>query len=193
MFSYNCYFLTCIQISQVAGRVVWYSHLFQNFPQFVVVHTIKGFVIVNKAEVDIFLKLSCFSMIKQMLTIWSLVPLPFSKTSLNIWKFMVNELLKPGLENFEHYSLISLRQASCCVVRTLKQPYGERSTRQEIEASCQQLGPTCQEFSSPTRETPIEPGRTFKAASSPDPLTWLKMITCWLTFVSYELMHSGQN
>ena len=153
----------------------------------------KALGIVNKAEVDVFLELSCFS--SDPVDVGNLISgsSVFSKTSLNIWKFMVNELLKPGLENFEHYSLISLRQASCCVVRTLKQPYGERSTRQEIEASCQQLGPTCQEFSSPTRETPIEPGRTFKAASSPDPLTWLKMITCWLTFVSYELMHSGQN
>ena len=58
--SSNCYFLTCIQISQEVGQVVWYSHLFQNFPQFIVIHTVKGFGIVNKAEVDVFLKLSCF-------------------------------------------------------------------------------------------------------------------------------------
>ena len=61
MSSSNCWFLTCIQISQEAGGVVWYSHLFKNFPQFVVIHTIKGFGIVNKAEVDVFLELSCFS------------------------------------------------------------------------------------------------------------------------------------
>ena len=73
MFGSNCCFLTCIQISQEAGQVVWYSHLFQNFPQFVVIHTVKGFDIVNKAEVD---GLS-FLMIQQMLVIWSLVPLPF--------------------------------------------------------------------------------------------------------------------
>ena len=60
MSSSNCYFLTCIQISQEAGQVVWYSHLFQNFPEFVVIHTVKGFGMVNKAEVDIFLELSCF-------------------------------------------------------------------------------------------------------------------------------------
>ena len=60
MSSSNCCFLTCIQISQEAGQVVWYSHLFQNFPQFVVIHTVKGFGIVNKAEVDVFLELSCF-------------------------------------------------------------------------------------------------------------------------------------
>ena len=56
----NCYFLTCILISQEAGQVVWYSHLFQNFPQFIVIHRVKGFGIVNKAEIDVFLELSCF-------------------------------------------------------------------------------------------------------------------------------------
>ena len=60
MSSSNCCFLTCIQISQQAGQVVWYSHLFQNFPQFIVIHTVKGFGIVNKAEIDVFLELSCF-------------------------------------------------------------------------------------------------------------------------------------
>ena len=77
--SSNCCFLTCIQVSQEAGQVVWYSHLLQNFPQFIVIHTVKGFGIVNKAEVHIFLELSCFSMIQWMLAIWSLVPLPFLK------------------------------------------------------------------------------------------------------------------
>ena len=60
MSSSNCRLLTCIQTSQEAGQVVWYSHLFQNFPQFIVIHTVKGFVIVNKAEIDVFLELSCF-------------------------------------------------------------------------------------------------------------------------------------
>ena len=60
MSSSNCCFLTCIQVSQEVGRVVWYSHLFQNFQQFIVIHTVKGFGIVNKAEIDVFLKLSCF-------------------------------------------------------------------------------------------------------------------------------------
>ena len=78
MSSSNCCFLTCIQISQETGQVVWYSHLFQNFPQFIVIHTVKGFGIVNKAEIDVFLELS-FSMIQQMLAIWSLVPLLFLK------------------------------------------------------------------------------------------------------------------
>ena len=76
MSSSNCCFLTCIQISQEADQVVWYSHLFQNFPQFVVIHTVKGFGIVNKTEVEVFMELS-FSMIQWMLAILSLVPLPF--------------------------------------------------------------------------------------------------------------------
>ena len=75
----NCCFLTYIQISQEAYHVVWYSHLFQNFLQFIVIHTIKGFGIVNKAEIHVFLELSLFSLIQWMLAIWSLVPLPFLK------------------------------------------------------------------------------------------------------------------
>ena len=83
--------------------MVCYSHLFQNFPQFVVIHTIKGFGIVNKAEVDVFLELSCF--FRDPMVVGNLVSgsSAFSKPSLNIWKFMVHVLLKPGLENFEHH------------------------------------------------------------------------------------------
>ena len=81
----------------------WYSHLLKNFPQFVVIHTVKGFRIVNKAEIDIFLELSCF--LDDPLDVGNLISgsSAFSKTSLNIWKFAVHVLLKPGLENFEHY------------------------------------------------------------------------------------------
>ena len=79
MSSSNCCFLTCIQISQEADQVVWDSHLFQNFPQFIVIHTVKGFGIVNKAEIDAFWDSLAFLMIQQMLAIWSLVPLPFLK------------------------------------------------------------------------------------------------------------------
>ena len=79
MSSSHCCFLTCIQVSQEAGQVVWYSHLSQNFPQFIAIHTVKGFDIVNKAEIDVFLELSCFLMLPQMLAIWSVVPLPFLK------------------------------------------------------------------------------------------------------------------
>ena len=80
--------------------MVWYAHLFQNFPQFVVIHTVKGFGIVNKAEVDVYLELSCF--FDDPEDVGNLIS-AFSKTSLNICKFTVHELLKPGLENFEHY------------------------------------------------------------------------------------------
>ena len=83
--------------------MVWYSYLFQNFPQFIVIHTVEGFGVVNKAEIDVFLELSCFfsdpvdvdNLISKLSTL--------SKTILNIWKFMIPVLLKPGLENFEHY------------------------------------------------------------------------------------------
>ena len=83
--------------------MVWYSHLFQNFPQFIVIHTVKGFGIVNKAETDVFLEFSCF--FHDPADVGNLISdsSAFSKTSLNIWKFMVQVLLKPALENFEHY------------------------------------------------------------------------------------------
>ena len=92
-----------MHISQDAGQVVWYSCLFQNFPQYIVIHTVKGFGIVNKAEVDVFLELSWF--FDNPADIGNLISgsSAFSKTSLNIWKFTVHVLLKPGLENFEHY------------------------------------------------------------------------------------------
>jgi len=85
--------------------VVWYSHLFQDFPQFIVIHTVKGFGIVNKAEIDVFMELSCF--FHDPAEVGNLISgsSAFSKTSLNIWKFMVHVLLKPGLENFEHFLL----------------------------------------------------------------------------------------
>ena len=82
--------------------MVWYSHLFQNFPQFIVIHTIKGFDIVNK-PVDVFLELSCFFDVPTDVGNLMSGSFAFSKSSLNIWKSMVHVLLKPGLENFEHY------------------------------------------------------------------------------------------
>ena len=101
--SSNCCFLTYIQVSQEAGQVVWYVHLFQNFPQFIVIHTGKGLGIVNKAEINVFLELSCF--FDDAADVSNLISgsSAFSKTSLNIWKFTVHVLLKPGLENFKHY------------------------------------------------------------------------------------------
>ena len=103
MFSFNCHFLTHIQISQEAGQVVWYSHLFQNFPQFVAVHTVKGCGVVNKAETDVLGGLSCF--FNDPTDVGNLISgsSAFSKSRLNIWKFSVHVQVKPGLENFEHY------------------------------------------------------------------------------------------
>ena len=94
MSSSNCCFLTCIQISQEVDQVVWYSHLFKNFPQFILIHTVKGFGIVNKAEVGVFLELSFF--LYDPMDVGNLISgsSAFSKSSLNIWKFMVHVLLK---------------------------------------------------------------------------------------------------
>ena len=114
--SSNYYLLTCIQIFQEADEVVWYSHLFQNFPVYCVPH--KGFDIVNKAEVDVFLELSCF--FDDPTDVGNLISgsSAFSKTSLNIWKFTVHVLLKPGLENFEHYFTTVWDEYNCTVVWT---------------------------------------------------------------------------
>ena len=92
-----------MQISQEADQVVWYAHLFQDFPQFIVIHTVKGFGIVNKAEIDVFLELSCF--FHDPTDVGNLISgsSDFSKISLNIREFTVHILLKSGLENFEHY------------------------------------------------------------------------------------------
>ena len=95
--------LTCTQISQEAGKVAWYSHLFQNFPQFVVIHTVKGFGIAHKAKVDFFLELSCFFYDPADVGNLFSGSSPFCKSSLNFWKFLVQVLLKPLLENFEHF------------------------------------------------------------------------------------------
>ena len=114
--SSNCCFLTCIQVSQEASQVVWYSHLFQNFPQFIVIHTVKDFDIVNKEEIDVFLEISWF--FDDPADVGNLISgsSAFSKTSLNIWKFIVHVLLKPGLENFEHYLASLWDECNCAVV-----------------------------------------------------------------------------
>ena len=116
MSSYNCCFLTCIQISQEVGQLVWYSHLFKNFPQFVVIHTAKGFGIVNKADVDVFLELSCF--FDDPTDVGNLIsgPSAFSTSRLSIWKFTVHVLLKPGLESFENYFTSMWGKCNCAVV-----------------------------------------------------------------------------
>ena len=118
MSSFNCCFLTCIQISQEAGLVAWYSHIFKNFPQFVVIHTVKGCGIVNKQEIDVSLELSCF--FDNPTGIGNLISASsaFTKSSLNIWKFTVHLLLKPGLENFEHYFTSMWDECNSVVVWT---------------------------------------------------------------------------
>ena len=95
----NCWFLTCIQIFQEADQVVWYSHLSKNFPQFVVIHTVKGFSVVNEADVDVLLEFSCFFYDPTDISNFISGSSVFSKPSLNIWKFSVHVLLKPSLEN----------------------------------------------------------------------------------------------
>ena len=109
----NCCFLTCIQISQEEGQAVWYSHLFQNFLQCTVIHTVKDLGTVNKAGV--FLELFCF--FDDPTDAGNLISgsSAFSKSSLNIWKFIVHILLKPGLENFEHYFTSMWDECNCAV------------------------------------------------------------------------------
>ena len=114
--SSKCCFLTCIQISQEAGQVVWYSHLSEVSTVYCDPHN-QGLCIVNNAEIDGFLELSCFfddpSDVGNLISGSS----AFSKTSLNIWKFMVHILLKPGLESFEHYFTSMWDECNCVVVR----------------------------------------------------------------------------
>ena len=94
MYGSNCCFLTCIQVSQETGKVVWYSHLFKNFPQFIMIHTVKGFSIMNEAEVYVFLEFPCF--LCNPLDVGNLIYgfSAFSKPSLYIWKFSFHILLK---------------------------------------------------------------------------------------------------
>ena len=107
-------FLTCIQISQEAGKVVWYSHLLKNFPQFVVIHIVKGFGVVTKAKVDVFLELSCF--INDPADVSNLISgsSAFSKSSLNIWKFMVHILLKLA------WGILSITFLACEMTKTVQ-------------------------------------------------------------------------
>ena len=118
MFSSNCCFFTCIQISQEAGQVVLYAHLFQNFPQFIVIHSVKCFGMVNKAEINVFLELSCFS--NDPTDVGNLISgsFAFAKSSLNIWKFLVHILLKPSLKNLDYYFSSVPDKCTCAVVWT---------------------------------------------------------------------------
>ena len=113
MSSSNCCFLTCIQISQEAGRMVWYSNLLKNFPACCDSH--KGFAVVNKAEVDVLLELLPLQWSNRC---WQFCSSAFSNTSLNMWKFTVDILLKSGLENFQHYFGSLWDDCNCAVVWT---------------------------------------------------------------------------
>ena len=112
MSSFNCCFLTCMQVSQETGQVVWYSHLFQNFPQFVVIHTVKG--LSRSRCCSVIPLLSLWSSKCWQFDLWFL----FSKSSLYIWKFLVHVLLKSKLKDFEHYVAYMWKKCSCTVVWT---------------------------------------------------------------------------
>ena len=116
MLTSNWCFLTCIQISQEAGKVVWNSHLLENFPQFVVIYIVKGFGVINEAEVDVFLEFSCC--LNDPVDVGNFISdlSDFSKSSLNIWKFSIQVLFKTDLENFEHYFTSVWDECNCVVV-----------------------------------------------------------------------------
>ena len=116
MLTSNWCFLTCIQISQEAGKVFWNSHLLENFPQFVVIYIVKGFGVINEAEVDVFLEFSCF--LNDPVDVGNFISdfSDFSKSSLNIWKFSIQVLFKTDLENFEHYFTSVWDECNCVVV-----------------------------------------------------------------------------
>ena len=118
MSSSNCCFLNCIQISQEANQVVWCSHVFKNFCSFFVIHTVKGFGVVNKGEVDVFLTLSCFFNFSTDVRNLMSGSSAFSKSSLNIWKFTFYLPLKPDLENFEHSLASVWDECNCAIVWT---------------------------------------------------------------------------
>ena len=111
-----CYFLTCIQISQEAGQVVWYAQLFKNFPLFVVIHTVICFDVISKEEVDVLLELSCF--FNDLTNVANLISgsSVFSESSLYVWNSMVHVMLKPSLENSEHYFANVWDECNCAIV-----------------------------------------------------------------------------
>ena len=112
MFSSNYCFLTCIWISQEVDKMVWYSCLSMNFPQFVVIHTVKGFSRVNEAEVDIFLELSSFFYDPADVGNLTSGSSAYSESSLDMWIFSVRILLKSNLENFEHFTLLACEMSA---------------------------------------------------------------------------------
>ena len=107
----NCHFLTYIQTFQETGKVIWYSHFLKNFPQFVLVHTVKEFSMVSEADRNVFWDSLAFSMIQWILSIWSLV----LQTSLYIWKFSIHVVLKLSLKEFEHYFASKWDECNCMI------------------------------------------------------------------------------
>ena len=116
MSSANCVFLSCIQVSQEAGNVVWYSHLIKNIPQFILIHTVKGFSLVNEAEVDIFLGTPFIFLWSGICWQFDLRFLCLLKSSLYTWKFSVHILLKPNLKDLGHYFASMWNECNCVVV-----------------------------------------------------------------------------
>ena len=114
--SSNCCFLTCIQVSQEADKMVWYSHLFKNFSQFVVIHRVKGFSVVKEAEVDVFLEFSCFFYDPMDVGNSNSGSFAFSKPCFCIWKFLVHILLMPSLKDFDHYFASMWNECNCTVL-----------------------------------------------------------------------------
>ena len=116
--------------------MIWYSHVLKNFLQFVVIHTVKEFGVVNKAEVDVFLEFSCFFDDPEDIGNLICDSSAFSKASLNIWKFMVHVLLKPGLENFEHYFTSEMSAILWQFKHSLALPFFEIGMKTELFQSC---------------------------------------------------------
>ena len=133
--SSNCCFLTCIQVSQEAGNVIWYSYLFKNFPQFAVIHTVKSFSIVKEAEA-VFLEFPCF--LCDPADIGNLISgsFAFSKSSLYVWKYSVHVLLMPSLKDFEHYFAGVWNECNCVVVWTLSLPFFGTGMKIDLLQSC---------------------------------------------------------
>ena len=128
MSSCNCCFLTCIHVSLEAGQVVWYSHLFKDFSQFVVIHRVKGFGVVNWGEVNIFLEFPCF--LYDPLYVGNLISgsSAFLKSSFCIWNSSVHILLKPSLKDFEHWLAIMWNKHNCMVEAPRFWPPEEKPT-----------------------------------------------------------------
>ena len=114
----NCCFLNLIQMSQETGKMIWYSHLFKNFLQFFVIHIVKGFSVVNEAEVDVFLDLSSFLYDPANVDNLTSGSSAFSKSSLYIWKFSFHVMLKSTLKDFEHNSTSMWSECNCIVTWT---------------------------------------------------------------------------